>query len=306
MELLANSLIYEWLTDRDNLKDFIVPSATLFLTIFFSIRVAKSSFERDKELQVQKEKKSTKEVANLVSYANESILKDLNKVKERIKENRGNINFRNFHSLSYPVFNKAHYDIIHRMDFSVFFSNVSQYDINRDLLYAYIICVSDIKSNIIELEKYTHYVRDEYTKLNHKINTEMPLITVWMNDSIHKVTPPFTDVQLNLDVPVEALAFELSKIYQTHKVNDRDLSVLEANKALLESMDALRYHVVASKALSGEIAERTALCISIIRNFDHLFDLACQSFDNFLTAINNSYQSIEMFQNHFRQHQEHE
>src|SRR5690606_25233758 len=149
---------------------------------------------------------------------------------------------------NYPSFNKTHFISLQKIELIELYCRLSNLNPDPVILNKYVSTVVSLNDNVTAIEKYYYYINEKYNGINELYNIEIGHITAWMADSLHKIVPPYTTVTLDLNIPEEALAFEVGKINEWYKKSKDELLEYELGMKLLERLDSLRFHPEASKA----------------------------------------------------------
>lgn len=283
------------------LKDFIVPSITLILTVLGSFLVFNYSFNKEKShnklLQIE-ENKITLEIVHLT---NKTIIRELEETIKIIDKNVVNLNIKKFLKFYQSKFNKELNHSLIEIGFKkIYMLSVVDRKVDKDYFVRYQNSIFQLPGHLSTIETYDQYIFDAYNRLNTEINKKMHEILVKTSNYIHEHIPPFETVRIDEDylnsTPPLKLASILLGFYQDFKDLDSELSMLEKTNSFLLNLNTIKEHPIASKAIDSAYAQEIVYALNIIENFSALFNAGKESYKNYLIALNKIKIDVENYQ----------
>lgn len=291
----------EALTFYGILKDFIVPSITLILTVLGSIIVFNYSFKKEKSHNQFLEIKEDKVTTKIIRLTNNTITKEIAEAIKIVEKNTTNLSFKNFSEFYQTKFNKKLNHFLLEIGLKrIYTLHVIENKIEENSFVKYWNSIHQLPGYLSIIETYDQYITNEYNRLNRDLNEKLHEILVTTSNYIHDHIPPFETIKLDIENlnsnPSLKLATILVNFYEDFHKLGPDLAMLEKTEKFLLNLNTIKKHPIASKAINSSYAQEIIYAINILENFKALFNAGKDSYKNYLDALAKAKTDIENYQ----------
>lgn len=297
MELLCICTIYEWFSDRDNWKDFLVPTLAIVGTIWGAFSAANRQVLNQQKIERDKERETENTLIELVSVSNGKMSKNLRDAIDKLNSSKGNFSMEKFVSMEYHKFSSTLFETVRDVRYDQIFkiSEKGSEEANNNFINYWNV-LSNVPNYYQDIHEYNLYVNNTFNNLNHELNEISHKVSVVASQIIHGVFEPYTTVNLLKDDisdnPPIRLAHLALLVTKEFKDNTADIRLLKIKK-YFEGLDRIKHDPVASKVLPGEFAQNVVNGLAILESMGKLFDTAKKSYGNYIETLNKSFVYIE-------------